>query len=116
MAQYDDSTLDTTFAALSDATRRGVLAQVYNAETSISELAERFGMTLTGMKKHIGVLERAGLVASKKTGRVRTCRPGPHSLKDELAWMSQYRALWSARFEALDNLMAEMQAKDSSND
>lgn len=116
MAQYKDSPLDATFAALSDATRRGVLEQIFHGEASISELAERFHMTLTGMKKHVSVLEKAGLVASKKVGRVRTCRLGPRNMETEMQWMSRYRALWAARFEALDSVVAELKTKDISND
>src|SRR5262245_7655390 len=75
MVQYI-TRLDTSFAALSDATRRGVLEQLGRADASITDLAEKFDMTLTGMKKHVGVLEQAGLVTTKKIGRVRTCQLG----------------------------------------
>jgi DNA-binding transcriptional ArsR family regulator len=80
MVQYMTTRLDTSFAALSDATRRGVLEQLGRADASITDLAEQFHMTLTGMKKHVGVLEQAGLVTTKKIGRVRTCQPGPRRL------------------------------------
>ena len=76
MVQYTRTRLDASFAALSDATRRGVLEQLGRADASITELAEKFHMTLTGMKKHVGVLEQAGLVTTEKVGRVRTCKLG----------------------------------------
>src|SRR5215831_9162746 len=87
MVQYTKARLDTSFAALSDATRRGVLEQLGRGDASISDLAETFHMTLTGMKKHVGVLERAGLVITKKVGRVRTCRVGPERLEEATAWL-----------------------------
>ena len=93
--------LDAAFAALSDATRRGVLEQLGRSDASITDLAERFDMTLTGMKKHVGVLEDAGLVATAKVGRVRTCRLGPRRLDEVTAWLDHFRLLWSARFDEL---------------
>src|SRR5215212_5688445 len=98
MVQYHPAGLDASFAALSDATRRGVLEQLGSADASISELAETFHMTLTGMRKHVGVLERAGLVATEKVGRVRTCKLGSSRLEAETAWLEGYRQLWSSRF------------------
>jgi DNA-binding transcriptional ArsR family regulator len=68
-------------------------------------------MTLTGMKKHVGVLEHAGLVTTEKVGRVRTCRLGPRRLEQELAWLERYRQLWEARFEQLDQLVVELKQK-----
>ena len=112
MVQYALSHLDASFAALSDATRRGVLEQLGRAEASITELAEKFHMTLTGMKKHIGVLERAGLVTTEKVGRVRTCRLGQDGLQDEAAWIESYRQLWGARFDALDEVVEELKRKE----
>jgi DNA-binding transcriptional ArsR family regulator len=94
--------LDASFAALSDATRRGVLEQLGRSEASITELADRFHMTLTGMKKHVGVLEHAGFVTTQKVGRVRTCRLGRRRLEEEAAWIESYRQLWATRFDALD--------------
>jgi DNA-binding transcriptional ArsR family regulator len=111
MVQYSP-TLDASFAALSDATRRGVLEQLGRAEASITELAERFHMTLTGMKKHVGVLERAGLVITAKVGRVRTCRLGQRALEAEAAWIETYRQRWDARFDALDEIVEELKAKE----
>ena len=104
MAQYSGSHLDASFAALSDATRRGVLEQLGRGDASITDLAEKFDMTLTGMKKHVGVLEQAGLVITEKVGRVRTCRLGLRRLEEEAAWIERYRQLWDARFDALERL------------
>src|SRR3978361_1896418 len=98
MVQYTQARLDASFAALSDATRRGVLEQLGRADASITDLAQQFHMTLTGMKKHVGVLEQAGLVTTEKVGRVRTCRLGRRRLEEEIAWIEQYRQLWNARF------------------
>ncbi|MDB5598295.1 MAG: transcriptional regulator, ArsR family [Xanthobacteraceae bacterium] len=112
MVQHHTPRLDASFAALSDATRRGVLEQLGHADASITELAEKFHMTLTGMKKHVGVLEQAGLVATAKVGRVRTCRLGPRRLAQELAWIEQHRQLWAARFDALDQVVEELKQKE----
>ena len=108
--------LDTSFAALSDATRRGVLEQLGRADASITELAQKFNMTLTGMKKHVGVLEQAGLVTTKKIGRVRTCQLGPRRLEEETAWLERYRQRWDARFEELDQVVAELTRKEKSDE
>src|SRR6478609_2362165 len=99
MVQYSQPHFDTSFAALSDATRRGVLEQLGRADASITDLAEKFHMTLTGMKKHVGVLEQAGLVITEKVGRVRTCRLGLSRLEEEAAWIERYRQSWATRFE-----------------
>lgn len=104
--------LDAAFAALSDATRRGVLEQLGRADASITDLAERFDMTLTGMKKHVGVLEDAGLVATAKVGRVRTCKLGRRRLDEVTAWIDRYRQLWSARFDELDQVIEELKLKE----
>ena len=112
MVQYRGARLDALFSALSDATRRGVLEQLGRGDASITELAEKFHMTLTGMKKHVGVLEQAGLVATEKVGRVRTCRLGPRRLEDETAWLERYRQVWDARFDDLDNLVEELTRKE----
>ena len=104
--------LDAAFAALSDATRRGVLEQLGRADASITDLAERFDMTLTGMKKHVGVLEDAGLVATAKVGRVRTCKLGPRRLDEVTAWIDRYRQLWIARFDELDQVIEELKQKE----
>src|SRR5262252_9489742 len=110
MVQY--SRIDAAFAALSDATRRGVLEQLGRSEASITELAGKFHMTLTGMKKHVGVLERAGLVTTEKVGRVRTCKLGRRALEDETAWLERYRQLWDSRFNELDEVVEELKRKE----
>jgi len=112
MVQYTNSHLDASFAALSDATRRGVLEQLGRADASITDLADRFHLTLTGMKKHVGVLELAGLVTTEKVGRVRTCRIGPCRLEEEMGWIARYRQVWDARFEALDGVIDELKRKE----
>src|SRR5665213_3941092 len=104
MVQYTTARLDAAFAALSDVTRRGVLEQLGRSEASITELADRFHMTLTGMKKHVGVLEHAGFVTTEKVGRVRRCRLGLRRLEEEAAWIESYRQLLAARFDALDRV------------
>ncbi|MEI9411928.1 metalloregulator ArsR/SmtB family transcription factor [Mesorhizobium salmacidum] len=112
MVQHVRAPLDASFAALSDSTRRGVLEQLGRADASITELAEKFHMTLTGMKKHVGVLEQAGLVVTKKVGRVRTCKLGLGGLEEEAAWIERYRQLWDARFDALDKVVEELKRKE----
>jgi DNA-binding transcriptional ArsR family regulator len=107
--------LDDSFAALSAATRRGVLEQLGRSDASITDLAEKFHMTLTGMKKHVGVLEEAGLVTTEKVGRVRTCKLGPRRLEEETAWLEQYRQLWGARFDELDKVVEELKRKEKVN-
>jgi DNA-binding transcriptional ArsR family regulator len=115
MVQYAGAHLDTSFAALSDATRRGVLEQLGHADASITDLAAKFHMTLTGMKKHVGVLEQAGLVATEKVGRVRTCKLGPRRLEEETAWIERYRQLWASRFDELDTVLEELKRKEKAN-
>ena len=107
MVQNLDACLDASFAALSDATRRGVLAQLGRADASITDLADRFHMSLTGMKKHVGVLEQVGLVATQKIGRVRLCRLGSRTLAEETAWLERHRQLWATRFDVLDQVVDE---------
>ena len=115
MVQFSRTRLDASFAALSDVTRRGVLEQLAAADASITDLAGRFDMTLTGMKKHVGVLERAGLVVTEKVGRVRTCRLGRRRLEAEAAWIERYHRLWAARFDALDQVIDELKRKEESD-
>src|SRR5690348_1232206 len=116
MVQYSQTRFDVSFAALSDATRRGVLEQLGRADASITELAEKFHMTLTGMKKHVSVLEQAGLVTTEKVGRVRTCKLGLRRLEEEAAWIERYRQLWAARFDALDKVVEELNAKERTDE
>ena len=112
MVQYMSGQLDASFAAISDATRRGVLEQLGRADASITDLAQAFHMTLTGMRKHVGVLEEAELVTTEKVGRVRTCRLGPRPLAEETAWIERYRQLWDARFDELDKVVEELKRKE----
>jgi DNA-binding transcriptional ArsR family regulator len=112
MVQYASARLNASFAALSDATRRGVLEQLGRSDASITELAEKFHITLTGMKKHVGVLEQAGLIATQKVGRVRTCRLGQHGLEEAAAWIEERRQLWEARFDELDKVVQELKQKE----
>jgi DNA-binding transcriptional ArsR family regulator len=115
MVQYTQSHFDAAFAALSDVTRRGVLEQFGRADASITELADKFHMTLTGMKKHVGILEQAGLVTTEKVGRVRTCRLGQCRLEEEAAWIERYRKLWAARFDGLDKVVEELKRKEKAD-
>jgi DNA-binding transcriptional ArsR family regulator len=113
MVQYSRTRFDASFAALSDATRRGVLEQLGRADASITDLADKFHMTLTGMKKHVGVLEQAGLVTTEKVGRVRTCKLGLGRLEEEAAWIERYRQLWDARFNELDKVIEDLKRKET---
>ena len=115
MVQHTQAHFNASFAALSDATRRGVLEQLARADASITELADKFRMTLTGMKKHVGVLEQAGLVTTEKVGRVRTCKLGACRLEEEAAWIEQYRQLWDARFNAMDEVLEDMKRKEKTD-
>jgi DNA-binding transcriptional ArsR family regulator len=112
MVQCSSTRFDASFAALSDATRRGVLEHLGHADASITDLADKFHMTLTGMKKHVSVLEQAGLVTTKKVGRVRTCKLGLRRLEEEAAWIERYRQLWAERFDALDQVVEELKRKE----
>ena len=113
MVHHSRASLDASFGALSDPTRRGVLLQLGRGDASITDLATRFHMTLTGMKKHVGVLEQARLVTTEKVGRVRTCRLGPRRLEAEAEWLERYRQLWDARFDALEEIVQELKQKDN---
>jgi DNA-binding transcriptional ArsR family regulator len=99
MVQY---TADSAFAAVADPTRRGILRRLGAADTSIGELAEAFDMTLTGMRKHVRILEDAGLVRTEKVGRVRTCRVGPQRLDEISQWIDEYKAIWESRLDRLE--------------
>jgi DNA-binding transcriptional ArsR family regulator len=115
MVQYSSASFDASFAAISDATRRGVLDQLGRADASISHLADKFRMTLTGMKKHVAVLEQAGLVVTEKIGRVRTCRLGFRRLEEEAAWIERYREIWDARFDELDRVVEELKRQEKTD-
>ena len=92
-----------------------MLERLGRSDASISDLAETFQMTLTGMKKHISVLEQAGLVTSEKVGRVRTCRLGASRLEQEAEWIERYRLLWDARFDQLDKVVEELKRKENND-
>lgn len=115
MVQYPQARFDASFAALSDGTRRGVLEHLGRADASITDLAGKFHMTLTGMKKHVSVLEQAGLVTTEKVGRVRTCKLGLRRLEEEAAWIERYRHLWTARFDALDEVIDELKRREKAD-
>ena len=115
MVQYVGAHLDASFAALSDSTRRGVLEQLGHEEASITDLADRFHMTLTGMRKHVGVLEQAGLVVTEKVGRVRICRIGARRLEEVAEWIERYHQLWDARFGELDQVIEELKRKEQAD-
>jgi DNA-binding transcriptional ArsR family regulator len=108
MVHHSSAHLDASFGAISDATRRGILERLGRGDASITALAEKFDMTLTGMKKHVSVLEHAGLVTTEKVGRVRTCKLGPRRMEDEMAWLERYRQLWEARFDELDRVIEQL--------
>ena len=112
MVKHTARRLDASFAALSDATRRGVLEQLGRADASISGLADKFHMTLAGMMKHVGILEEAKLVTTEKVGRVRTCKLGAHRLEEETAWIERHRQLWDSRFDALDKVVEQLKRKE----
>ena len=112
MVQCSQAHLDGSFAALSDATRRGVLEQLGRSDASITDLAKMFHMTLTGMKKHVRVLEQVGLVTTEKVGRVRTCKLGARRLEEETAWLERYRQLWDLRFDELDKVVEELKRQE----
>src|SRR5881628_2020814 len=115
MVQYSQAHFDASFGALSDATRRGILEQLARADASITALAEKFHMTLTGMKKHVGVLERAGLVSTEKVGRVRTCKLGTRRFEEETAWLERYHQVWDSRFIELDEVVDELVRKEKAD-
>ena len=104
MVQFSRN-LDSAFAAVADPTRRGILERLGHRQASITELADAFDMTLTGMKKHVRLLEDAGLVKTEKIGRVRTCRLGPRRLADEAAWIGKYQQMLDARLDSLGEFL-----------
>ncbi len=113
MVQYANPALDLSFAALADATRRGIIEHLGRSDASITTLAAKFQMTLTGMKKHVQVLERAGLVMTRKLGRVRTCKLGTRGLEAEAEWIEDHRKFFEARFDALDQIIDEIEKEQS---
>jgi DNA-binding transcriptional ArsR family regulator len=115
MVNLSRAGLDASFAAISDATRRGVLEQLGRSDASITDLADKFQMTLAGMMKHVGILEQAGLVTTEKVGRVRTCKLGTRRLEEETAWLESYRQLWDSRFDELQMVVDELERKEKTN-
>ena len=112
MVQYQEQ-LDNTFAALSDPTRRGILERLGRGSASITELAEPFGISLTGMKKHVQVLEDAGLVRTEKIGRTRVCALGPQDLDAVQRWVVGYRLMLDERLDRLGELLERTKGQDS---
>jgi len=110
MVQYSRN-LDSTFGALADPTRRGILKRLGKSDAAISELADSFDITLTGIKKHVGVLEAAGLVTTEKLGRVRHCRLGPRRLDEETAWIAEYRLNLEGRLDRLGEFLERTKEK-----
>lgn len=115
MVKFSQTGMDASFSAISDATRRAVLEQLGRSNASISDLADKFHMTLAGMMKHVGVLEEAGLVTTEKVGRVRTCKLGTRRMEEETAWLERYRKLWESRFDELDNVVEELKRMEKIN-
>ena len=105
--------LDAAFAALSDPTRRAILELLGRRDASISELAATFDMTLTGIRKHVAVLEQAGLVTTEKVGRVRPCRIGPRRLDDETTWIATYRQMLESRLDRLGDFLERQKGSQS---
>jgi DNA-binding transcriptional ArsR family regulator len=102
MVNYSQGALDATFTALADPTRRAILARLAQGESSVSELAEPFDVSLPAILKHLHVLERAGLVEHEKEGRVRRCRLKARPLRAAMSWLDHYRNFWEVRLDALE--------------
>ena len=111
MVQYA-TRLDTAFAALSDQTRRGILERLGRGDASITELAHKFEMTLTGIKKHVQILEGAGLLTTEKVGRVRSCKLGPHRLAEETAWINGYQQMLERRYDQLGEFLERTKGRE----
>ena len=105
MVQFNQAALDGAFGALADPTRRAILLRLGRSEATLGELAGGFDMTLTGLKKHVGVLEAAGLVSTQKVGRARFCRLGPERLEDVTRWLDSYRTLLEQRLDRLEEFL-----------
>ncbi len=105
MVQYQPPTIDRTLAAISDPTRREILERLGRGQATITELAEPFGMSLTGLKKHVAILEEAGLVTTEKVGRTRYCRLGANPLDEITQWIESYRQMLSTRLDRFEALL-----------
>jgi len=115
MVKYSTAALDATFGALADPVRRAVLARLAAGESSVSELAAPFRISLPGFSKHLQVLERAGLVSTAKDGRVRRCRLEAEAMQSAAEWIEHYRAFWEDQFDALAKHLAESESDSHSN-
>jgi DNA-binding transcriptional ArsR family regulator len=104
--------LSAKFAALADPTRRAILARLALGETSVTELAEPFDMSLPAVSKHLKVLEHAGLITRSREAQWRPCRIEPHALKDVDDWLEEYRRFWNESFDRLDDYLRTLQAKE----
>ncbi len=113
MVKRKPGSLDSVFAALSDPTRREILARLSQGEASVSELAEPFDISLPAVFRHLGVLEDAGLLTSEKEGRVRSCRLAAEPMQDAFAWIARYGRFWEQRFESLDRYLAEVEDEEA---
>jgi DNA-binding transcriptional ArsR family regulator len=111
MVQYHGTELNGAFAALADPTRRGILERLGAGSATISELAEPFGISLTALKKHVSVLERARLLSTEKVGRSRRCMLGPATLEDLQVWIDSYKRALDARLDRLDTLLQETEGE-----
>jgi DNA-binding transcriptional ArsR family regulator len=111
-----ENRLDTTFQALSDPTRRGMLASLALGEKSIGELAEPFAMSFAGASKHVKVLEDAGLVARRKAGRTHIIRIDARPLEEAERWLRQWEKFWNARLDRLEALIERDNEKEKNND
>jgi DNA-binding transcriptional ArsR family regulator len=112
MVQYSSAQVDAAFAALSDPTRRGILERLGQSDASITDLADKFDLTLTGMKKHVQILERSGLVSTEKVGRVRTCTLGPKRLEHEAAWLAKHRLMLEERLDRLGKFLERTKGEE----
>lgn len=108
--------LDATFAALSSATRRAMLARLAEGEATVNQLAEPFDMTLPAISKHIRVLEAAGLITRSRTAQYRPCRLNPAALAAVSAWTDQYRHIWELRFDRMESVLAQRKEPENDND
>src|SRR5215510_3889170 len=111
MVNYQPARLDALFAALADPTRRAVISRLAAGETAVSELAAGTAMSLPGFMKHLGMLERAGLLARRKEGRVVTCALAPRALKEASDWLERYRHFWDERLDALERYLDQQETK-----
>lgn len=108
--------LSAAFSALADPTRRAILARLALGESTVTELAEPFDMTLPGISKHLKVLEGAGLISRSREAQWRPCKLEPGRLKEVSDWVERYRQLWEQRFDRLDDYLTELQAKEARDD